>query len=100
MEVHMENAGKLVMGKAVNPIPEREQYSGLLGKVEKSISYTNRLISGLVEKTLSARAHMEHFQLSADRKRKKIPEVSAIREELRQSSIQDLWKSNVWNEAR
>ena len=57
-------------------------------------------MNGLISKTQKARAHMEHFCLTAQRGTKPIPTVGEIEQELRQAAGMDISLNSRVKEAR
>lgn len=82
---HVRAAGNIALGKMSSVYGEREAYQGILGKIQKSIEYCQKLMSGLISKTQKARAHMEHFYLT-QRGTRPIPTIGEIEQEFHQSA--------------
>lgn len=97
---HVKTAGNIMFGKSTAVYGEREAYQGILGKIQKSMEYCQKLMNGLISKTQKARAHMEHFCLTAQRGTKPIPTVGEIEQELRQAAGMDISLNSRVKEAR
>lgn len=97
---HVKAAGNMVLGKPKDAFGEREAYQGILGKIQKSMEYCQKVMNGLVSKTQKARAHIEHFCLSAEKGDKRIPAVEEIEREFKQAAGMEFSTNNRAKEAR
>ena len=97
---HVKAAGNMVLGKPKDAFGEREAYQGILGKIQKSMEYCQKVMNGLVAKTQKARAHIEHFCLSAEKGDKRIPAVEEIEREFKQAAGMEFSTNNRAKEAR
>lgn len=97
---HVKAAGNMVLGKPKDAFGEREAYQGILGKIQKSMEYCQKVMNGLVSKTQKARAHIEHYCLSAEKGDKRIPAVEEIEREFQQAAGMEFFTNNRAKEAR
>lgn len=97
---HVKAAGNMVLGKPKDVFGEREAYQGILGKIQKSMEYCQKVMNGLVSKTQKARAHIEHYCLSAEKGDKRIPTVEEIEREFKQAAGMEFFTNNRAKEAR
>ena len=96
---HVKTAGNIMFGKPTAVYGEREAYQGILGKIQKSMEYCQKLMNGLISKTQKARAHMEHFYLT-QRGTRPIPTIGEIEQEFRQSAGMEISLNKKVKEAR
>lgn len=81
---HVRNAGRVVAGKPIMEMDERDHDKGILVKLEKSVDYYRKLIAGIMLKTVMARAHVEHFRELSGKKAEEVPTVSEIANKMRE----------------
>ena len=101
MKGHMKNIGNVAAGRPIDTPAERDRSKGLLAKIENSMRYCKKLIAGMGQKLLVAKAHVVHLQKEAERKgEEKIASVQEILKEMRESSNMALTTQNRALESR
>lgn len=84
---HMKNIGNVAVGKPAGELTERDSSQGMMSKIEKSMEFCKRLIAGMSQKMLRAKAHILHFKRAAESKgEEKVASVQEIMKELREAS--------------
>lgn len=89
MKGHAKNIGRAVTGKSVEEIAVRDKTIGVMAKIRAGMEYCKKLLAGLGEKALAARAHVEHLRQTAERCPEKAASVQEIAKELRDASAID-----------
>lgn len=87
---HVRNAGRVVAGKPVKEMGERDHEKGILIKLEKSVDYYRKLIASIMFKTVMARAHMEHFRELSGKKPEEVPTISEIANGMREKAAMSM----------
>lgn len=101
MKGHMKNIGNVAAGRPIDTPAERDRSKGLLAKIENSMRSCKKLIAGMGQKLLVAKAHVVHLQKEAERKgEEKIASVQEILKEMRESSNMALTTQNRALESR
>lgn len=87
---HAKNLGRAAAGRSAEEIAARDQTKGILAKIRAGMEYCKKVLTGMGQKVLMARAHAVHLKLSAERKTEKVTSVQEIARELRDTSAMDL----------
>lgn len=86
---HAKNLGRTAAGRSAEEIDARDQTKGILAKIRAGMEYCKKVLTGMGQKILMARAHVVHLKLSAERKTEKVTTVQEIARELRDTSAMD-----------
>lgn len=89
MKGHVKNIGRAATGKSVEEIAARDKTIGAMAKIRAGMEYCKKLLAGLGQKALIARAHVEHLRQTAERSLEKAASVQEIAKELRDASAID-----------
>ena len=89
MKGHAKNIGRAATGKSVEEIAARDKTIGTMAKIRAGMEYCKKLLAGLGQKALIARAHVEHLRQTAERCPEKAASVQEIAKELRDASAID-----------
>lgn len=84
MKAHAGNIGRAVTGKPLQELKAHDHTQGILAKVEKSLGYCRKIIAGLAEKTVLARAYVVHLhEISKRNKESDVPTVPEIARQMK-----------------
>lgn len=86
---HVKNIGRAAAGLPAEAVGERDQTRGVLAKVRAGMEYCRKVLAGLGQKALLARAHVMHLHLTTEQKAEKAASVQEIVRELRDASAMD-----------
>lgn len=83
---HMKNIGNVAVGRPIGELSERDRSKGILSRIEKSMEFCKKLIAGMSQKMLRAKAHILHFQQAESKGEEKAASVQEIMDGLRDTS--------------
>lgn len=90
MKGHAKNIGRAAVGKSAEEIAARDKTIGVMAKIRAGMEYCKRILTGLGQKVLTARAHVEHLHQTIGLRTEKAASVEEIAKELRDARNFDL----------
>lgn len=90
MKGHAKNIGRAAVGKPAEEIASRDKTIGAMAKIRAGMEYCKKVLTGLGQKVLMARAHVEHLHQTAGLQPEKAASVQEIAKELRDARAFDL----------
>ncbi len=87
---HVKNIGRTMSGRPVEEIADRDITKGILVKIRSGMEYCRKILAGMGQKALMARAHAEHLNQLADPKIEQALSVQEIAGELRAASAMEV----------
>lgn len=89
MKGHAKNVGRAAMGKHVEEITARDNTIGAMAKIRAGMEYCRKLLVGLEEKALMARAYVEHMHQTIELRPENVASVQEIAKEFRDAKAID-----------
>lgn len=89
MKGHAKNMGRAAMGKPAEEITARNKTIGAMAKIRAGMEYCKKLLAGLGEKALMARAHVEHMYQTIELRPENVASVQEIAKEFRDAKAMD-----------
>lgn len=83
MKGHAKNIGRAAVGKSAEEIAARDKTIGAMAKIRTGMEYCKKVLTGLEQKVLMARAYVEHLHQTIQMQPEKTASVQEIAEELR-----------------
>lgn len=100
MKGHAKNLGRAATGKPMEEITERDNTIGVMAKIRAGMEYCRKLLMGLGEKALMARAHVEHLHQTIELRPEKVASVQEIAKEFRDARAVDAGRNPEAGQAR
>ena len=89
MKGHAKNMGRAAMGKTAEEITPRDNTIGAMARIRAGMEYCKKLLEGLGEKALMARAHVEHMHQTIELGPENVASVQEIAKEFRDAKAMD-----------
>ena len=86
---HAKNMGRAAVGKSAEEIAARDKTIGAMAKIRAGMEYCRKVLAGLGQKVLTARAHVEHLHQTIELRPEKVSSVQEITRELRDARACD-----------
>lgn len=83
---HVKNIGRAASGRPAEEIADRDVTKGVLAKFRAGMEYCRKILAGMGQKVLMAKAHTVHLHHLADSKIEQVSSVQKIAGELRAAS--------------
>ncbi len=83
MKGHAKNIGRAAVGKSAEEVTARNRDAGAMAKIRAGMEYCKKILTGLGQKVLMARAHVEHLHQTAELRPENVASVQEIAKELR-----------------
>lgn len=100
MKGHAKNMGRAAIGKPTEETTERDNTIGAMAKIRAGMEYCRKLLAGLGEKALMARAYVEHLRQTTELRPEKVTSVQETAKELRDARAMDAGRNPEPEQAR